>query len=111
MDPEVQMVLPELSLSPFPDQSFLCVGFILWLNNATGSTSCTFPYSLQTQRRAQSSLPQCPPRVLAPTTISMSRVSALIGQPEPRPSVSLYACGSEAVNVTTQPETLAGVGG
>ena len=38
-------------------------------------------------------------------------VSALIGQPESRPSVSPYACGSEAVKVTTQPETLAGVGG
>lgn len=52
-------------------------------------------------------LPQGPPRVLAPRTISVPRAGALIGQPESRPSVFLYACGSEAVNVTTQPETLA----
>ena len=38
-------------------------------------------------------------------------VSDLIGQPESHLFVFLYACGSEAVTVKAQPETLAGVGG
>lgn len=42
------MMLRELSLSPFPDLTFLSAGFILWLKDATDSASLAFPYSSQT---------------------------------------------------------------